>query len=146
MKNDQVQSLAIAREAVDHAARFRQRNAGDIRGLETLAAASFQLAWRSPRTEQVGLWKGVLEHYERLLRSDRQPRSPSGMWHWSKSILPACCLEISPRPITDVRWTWTKSDCGGPRQSPGAADTAISIAGWPIFSNSRETSMKRRGS
>ena len=130
MKNDQVQSLAIAREAVDHAERFRQRNTGDIRGLETLAAASFQLAWRSPRTEQAGLWKGVLEHYERLLAqqpaSANYQRNVALVEKYLASMLPRDQSAPHHRRAVDLD---EKRLAAAPDNRQAQLDTAISIAG-----------------
>ncbi|MGH9385747.1 MAG: hypothetical protein ACRD2N_15815 [Vicinamibacterales bacterium] len=67
LKIDPERSLAFAREAVDHATRYRHRNAADSRGLQTLAAATFQLAWASPAEDRAALWRRTLEYYELLL-------------------------------------------------------------------------------
>ena len=67
LKNNREHSLAMAREGVERATRYRERNAGDSRGLEMLAAATFQLAWTMPGEERVPMWRRTLEHYERLL-------------------------------------------------------------------------------
>ena len=147
LKNDQVRSLDIAREAVDHAARFRQRHPADIRGLETLAAASFHLAWRSPRAEQVELWKA----HPRALRPSAGgeaglSRVSAQCRSCRKVSCHRVCRAISLRPITNVRWSWTKS---GWRRRPIIARRSwtppFRLQGSPIFSSIRESSMKPGG-
>jgi eukaryotic-like serine/threonine-protein kinase len=130
LRNDQAQAAAIAREAVDVAAAYRQRQPNDLRGLRTLAAASFQLAWSAPRSEHVERWKQALEHYEQLLArepdSTEHRRNVALVEKYLGSALPPD--QAAPHMKRAVDLDQARLDAA-PDQRQTQLDTAISIAG-----------------
>jgi tetratricopeptide (TPR) repeat protein/tRNA A-37 threonylcarbamoyl transferase component Bud32 len=130
LRNDPVRSIAIAREALDHAARYRQQHPADSRGLQTLAATSFQLAWTSPRTEQVALWTTALEHYDRVLAersaSAEAQRNVALVEKYLATVLPV--NQSEPHHMRAVELD-EKRLAAAPDDRQAQLDTAISLAG-----------------
>ncbi len=60
-------AIAFAREAVTHASRYRDYQAGDVRGADLQARAYFALASALPRSEAMAIWYQTLDYYEKLL-------------------------------------------------------------------------------
>jgi tetratricopeptide (TPR) repeat protein len=138
LRKDLARSTAIAREAVDHATRYRQRHPDERRALQTLAAASFQLAWTAPRQEQPDLWKVALAHYDRLLADD--PASPEAQRNvalvekYYGGLLPPAESLVHLKRAVDLDQARLAA---APDNRQAQLDTAISLSGLARLVESR---------
>ncbi|MGH9385744.1 MAG: tetratricopeptide repeat protein, partial [Vicinamibacterales bacterium] len=130
LKDDQGHSLALAREGVDHTTRYLERNPGDRRGLEMLAAATFQLAWTMPRTERDPVWRRTLQYYERLLAEvPDQPRYQRNVALVEKYLGSLLSVEEAAPHFKRAVELDEKRLATAPDDRVAQFDTAISLAG-----------------
>jgi tetratricopeptide (TPR) repeat protein len=130
LQSERTRSNAIAREAVERAAGYRQRHPADLRGLETLASARFHVAWTALRGEQVDLWRRALDDYDELLAarpaSAEAQRNVALVEKYLAGVMPPEQAEAHHRRAVELD---EKRLAATPDDRQAQLDTAISIAG-----------------
>jgi len=130
LRNDQARAMAIAREAVDYAARYYRQHPDDRRALKTLASASFHLAWTTPLSERMEQWKLTLGYYDRLLADEpgsaEAQRNVALVEKYIGSVLQPA--ESAPHLKRAVELDQARL-AAAPDNRQAQLDTAISLAG-----------------
>jgi non-specific serine/threonine protein kinase/serine/threonine-protein kinase len=138
LRGESAKAQAITKEGVDAASAYRARHPDERRALQTLAAATFEVAWNAPAAERAARWRETLAHYDQLLAEEpdsaESQRNVALAEKYLADLLPVDEAEAHWRRAVELderRLTAT------PANRQAQFDTAISIAGLARVSEMR---------